>query len=508
MSKKVKTVLISVVSVVVAVAIVVGIVWALGRNSSPVKVVPVSMHSTNYMGNETESGGYVTAEKLQKIYASSTQTVTELFVEVGQTVKAGDKLLSYDTTLSDIQLERKQIDVRQAELNLQQAKQELARINAMKPYVPPAPTEPTTEAPTEPLEPVEELPYRIGGDGTEEKPLRYLVAEDFLFDTDFLTKAMGEKQELYIAFEQREENALKGELLQSWGLHLLLNEESGKLSFGGFEPPVPTDDEPEPEPEPIFPIDDSSGYTAAEIAKMRAEQQVKIRDADLAYRQAQVEYEKMKIEAENGFVCASVDGTVLAVNDPETAAQEGLPVVTVSGGGCYYVKATLSEFDLEKYGVGTQVRIQSWGMNGMVETTGVVDSVSDTPTSGDSYYGASNPNASYYSAMIAVGAEAELTEGDYVSVYFGGGEDSDAMYLEVMYLRTEGTRAYVYKRGENGLLEKTYLRTGEQLWGYVRILGGLTQEDYIAFPYGKNVRDGAKTETDENGDMNYYPGVY
>ena len=166
MSKKLKTVLISVVSVVVAVAIVIGIVWALGRNSDPVKVV--SMHSSNYMGNETESTGFVTAEQLQKIIASSTQTITEIFVQQGQKVKKGDKLLSYDTTLSDIQLERKQINVKQAELNLQQAKDELARINAMKPYVPPTPTEPTTEAPTEPLEPVEELPYCIGGDGTEE----------------------------------------------------------------------------------------------------------------------------------------------------------------------------------------------------------------------------------------------------------------------------------------------------------------------------------------------------
>ena len=157
MSKKLKTVLISVVSVVVAVAIVIGIVWALGRNSDPVKVVPVSMHSSNYMGNETESTGFVTAEQLQKIIASSTQTITEIFVQQGQKVKKGDKLLSYDTTLSDIQLERKQINVKQAELNLQQAKDELARINAMKPYVPPTPTEPTTEAPTEPLEPVEEL---------------------------------------------------------------------------------------------------------------------------------------------------------------------------------------------------------------------------------------------------------------------------------------------------------------------------------------------------------------
>ena len=271
---------------------------------------------------------------------------------------------------------------------------------------------------------------------------------------------------------------------------------------------MPADDEPEPTPDPTFPNDDSSGYTAAEIAKMRAEQRVKIRDADLAYRQAQVEYEKMKVESENGFVYATVDGTVLVVNDPETAAQQNQPVVTVSGGGCYYVKATLSEYDLQKYGVGAQVRIQSWGMNGMVETVGTIDSVSDTPTTSDFYYGSSDPNASYYNAMIAVGADAELNEGDYVSVYFGGSGDGNALYLEAMYLRTEGTRAYVYRRGEDGLLKKTYLRTGEQLRGYVRIIDGLTQDDYIAFPYGKNVKDGAKTEMDENGNTKENPGMY
>ena len=115
MSKKVKTVLISVVSVVLVVAIVIGVLWYLGRNTDPVTVVPVSMHSSSYMGNETESGGYVTAEKLQKIFASSTQTITKIFVEQGQEVKKGDPLLSYDTTLSDIQLERKEIAVRRSE---------------------------------------------------------------------------------------------------------------------------------------------------------------------------------------------------------------------------------------------------------------------------------------------------------------------------------------------------------------------------------------------------------
>ena len=41
-----------------------------------------------------------------------------------------------------------------------------------------------------------------------------------------------------------------------------------------------------------------------------------------------------------------------------------------------------------------------------------------------------------------------------------------------------------------------------------RIIDGLTQDDYIAFPYGKNVKDGAKTEMDENGDTKENPGMY
>ena len=107
--------------------------------------------------------------------------------------------------------------------------------------------------------------------------------------------------------------------------------------------------------------------------------------------------------------------------------------------------------------------------------------------------------------MIAVGAEAELQEGDYVNVYFGesGTEDASALYLESMYLRSEGTRSYVYKRGEDGLLKKCYVRTGDQLWGYTKILDGLTTEDYIAFPYGKDVKEGAKTKEEDGSGMFY-----
>ena len=33
---------------------------------------------------------------------------------------------------------------------------------------------------------------------------------------------------------------------------------------------------------------------------------------------------------------------------------------------------------------------------------------------------------------------------------------------------------------------------------YIEVVSGLTEDDYIAFPYGKNVVEGAKTKISEN----------
>ena len=70
----------------------------------------------------------------------------------------------------------------------------------------------------------------------------------------------------------------------------------------------------------------------------------------------------------------------------------------------------------------------SW-MNYGVEITGTIEKVSDTPVSGGYYYGG-NPNVSRYTATVAVPADAELREGEYVGVTFRGGNlDSNAIYL-------------------------------------------------------------------------------
>lgn len=179
---------------------------------------------------------------------------------------------------------------------------------------------------------------------------------------------------------------LHAELLSELPLKLTRDEETQSIRFTVF---IPEQDDVKEENKTlraaaadvsaspdVTVVDYDGEYTAAEIAKMRAEKQKEIRDLDLKLRMDKVELECMKQEAANGVVTSKLDGTVLRVNDPDTAKQEGSPVVIVSGGGGYYVKTGVTELDRDKYPVGTQMRIQSWEHG---EVYGTVAEISDTP---------------------------------------------------------------------------------------------------------------------------------
>ena len=66
-------------------------------------------------------------------------------------------------------------------------------------------------------------------------------------------------------------------------------------------------------------------------------------------------------------------------------------------------------------------------------------------------------------------------------------------------MRTVDGRSYVMKEDKNGRLKKQKVKTGKTYYGQaVEILSGLDGSEYIAFPYGKNVKEGVRVrETDE-----------
>ena len=125
-----------------------------------------------------------------------------------------------------------------------------------------------------------------------------------------------------------------------------------------------------------------------------------------------------------------------------------------------------------------------------------ITEIGDTPA--DYYsYGMENPNNSYYPITAAVeDQEVELTVGEWCDVTLmssSDGAESQAIYLPLMYVRSDDGGSYVMLADENNRLKKQYVRTGKTLWGSsIEIKSGVSLEDRVAFPYGKSVREGAR----------------
>lgn len=238
----------------------------------------------------------------------------------------------------------------------------------------------------------------------------------------------------------------------------------------------------------------NTGPSYAEIQAQKAELQQRIKDLDLKLRMAEVELKRMKQELSDGVVYADMAGTISSVLDTETAYNTGDPLIKLAGGGGYYLEGAISELELDKVYVGQKVTVNSWESGNSYE--GVVESISDIPTENGYYYGAGNMNVSYYPVIVTIDGAANLREYENVDMVLDVEQEvSDSFYLEQPFILQENGLSYVYVTDEEGILRKRYITTGVTLWGSsVQILEGLSLEDTIAFPYGKNARDGAKTQ--------------
>lgn len=236
------------------------------------------------------------------------------------------------------------------------------------------------------------------------------------------------------------------------------------------------------------------GPSYAEIQAQKAELQQKIKELDLDIRMAEVELKRMKQELSDGIVYAEMDGTISSVLDSETARQTAEPLVKLSGGGGYYLEGSISELELDKVFIGQKVTVHSWESGETYD--GTVQSISDTPTENGGYYGSGNMNVSYYPFIVAIDGTANFREYESVDIQLDIEQEiSDAFYLEQPFIRQENGQNYVFISDENGILRKKNISTGITLWGStVQILDGLSLDDCIAFPYGKNAMDGAKTQ--------------
>ena len=167
--------------------------------NATIDVESVSAVSTMYWGDQSSTYGTATSDFVQELYPDTTKSISEIFVEEGQTVKIGDTLLQYDTTKLELTVESKKLEVEKKNYELQQANKDLVRLQNTPPYVEPPIPEPEPEPTPTPVPPsaatlyseITEHSKPFKGTGTTEDPYVFLCTEDCVLSKEFLMRLMG-----------------------------------------------------------------------------------------------------------------------------------------------------------------------------------------------------------------------------------------------------------------------------------------------------------------------------
>lgn len=543
---------------IIAAACVVGVcgaVWGgltIARNAQrgDVNVYAVNECAmTDYWGDTSNTSGMVTTDKLQKIYISQSQTVKKVWVKEGDSVKKGTALVSYDSTLTQATVERAKIDYDRQTENLEVMKNELELLKKAKNKETLQAEKTKLEAelqaeisrldgaggydPEKAVVPGLVTPMAEGSGNSKDKPIYYYwltnkplsdeVLRNLLHGAEINRATPMDKTptvSTYLVLVSRDKDKMGG-MPTSRGL--LITETftpnsteqpvegapiSGtvSISFQFCDLPEYID------PERTYSSDKykeltrkiaqvqellESSMTQLDLNKAILEKAQAVKEQEVNLKVAKLKLDKKLAELGDGNVYAEFDGTVKTVRDPDEAYNNSEAVVELSGGGGYYVTGTLSEMDLGSVQVGDSVSISSWMTGAACE--GTIVSIDDYPTSNGNNWGDGNSNVSYYPFKVFVTEDANLQPNDYVDIQYqkdtSAEESGSSLYLQSMFIRTDNGKSYVMARGEDGRLEQRWVQTGRDLWGsYTQIRGGLTIDDYVAFPYGRDVVEGAHTQ--------------
>ncbi|MGN0342894.1 MAG: efflux RND transporter periplasmic adaptor subunit [Roseburia sp.] len=401
-------------------------------------VYSVSYLNWGYYGDSMESYGTVTNDESQEIYLSTTESVQEIFVEEGDIVSVGDPLLQYDMTVVNLNIEMQKLQIQSIQNKITAANRELETLKK---------TAPEGEEPSSEEEPSQETSTELPSEGE---------------DTE----------------DPGQEEPAQGDDSQEGDSQ----EESGSVDTLVEETPA---EEPE-------------GYTAEELAKAIAEKEQELVTLDLDKRKAELVLKQLQSQSADGMVYATVNGTVKTLGDLDNPPSDGSAFLVVSGSDGLYVKGSLSELVLDQVQVGQMVSGYTWESGTSFDAT--ITEINDYPEENADAYGG-NPNVSYYGYTAYIENTEGLINGEYaeLTLQLNDTDSFGGIYLEKAYIRGEDGKSYVYKEDENGRLIKQYVETGRTIYGTaVEIKSGITEEDYIAFPYGKTAKEGVRTNRSES----------
>ncbi|MGN0294024.1 MAG: efflux RND transporter periplasmic adaptor subunit [Lachnospiraceae bacterium] len=226
------------------------------------------------------------------------------------------------------------------------------------------------------------------------------------------------------------------------------------------------------------------------------EAETAILEAEYNISAKEKEVQKLKKSLKNLEVKSPVKGQIQTINEDGATDSYGspLPYMTIVETGSYRVKGYVNETNAQALAEGTPVIIRSR----VDDTTwhGTISSIDwenpEQTGSSDYYYGPgvtdSTTTSSKYPFYVKLDDDKNLMLGQHVYIEPDYGQedqaDSDAILLPAYYISDADSSPWVWAQNDKDLLEKRSITLGEysgdmDAWS---VTGGLTAEDYIAFP--------------------------
>ncbi len=239
---------------------------------------------------------------------------------------------------------------------------------------------------------------------------------------------------------------------------------------------------------------DNYAYSRKELAEAVQEKQKEIRENEMSLKEAELKLKEDQLVSSDGKVKAAMDGIVSEVKSFDEV-KEGETLIKVKGDAGFTVTAYFSEYDVRNLQKGDVLQVNTYE-SGSSFTAEITD-ISLEPS--DANMGSSR-NLTYYPVTAAaLDQDIELQRGEYCQIQKT--QDTEAagnICLDQMFIRKDAQGSYCMIADENNLLKKVYIETGRSQWGMMEILDGITEEDRIAFPYGKSVQEGSPVVDKEN----------
>lgn len=227
-----------------------------------------------------------------------------------------------------------------------------------------------------------------------------------------------------------------------------------------------------------------------EIQKQIKDKETEIRGYQLDLKESDLEIKNIEKELNSQTVRSTINGVVKTVGDPKKPSIDGTPLIQVVSSEGLYIKASVGELQLDDLKVGQQ--LSGYSYDSGISFTAEVREISPYPSDDEQ-----GRNSSQYPFIAYIPEANGLKNNSYAELtpVSDSSEVASGIIIQKAFVRSQEGEYYVMIDDGEGRLKKQVVTIGKIIWGSsYDISSGLNGDEKIAFPYGKNVKEGAKTE--------------